>query len=58
MEISAKQVMELRNKTGVAMMAVKKALVEAEGNEEKARHKTRDRTRTEGGEIGFDRKHV
>lgn len=36
MDISAKQVMELRNKTGVSMMAVKKALVEAEGDEEKA----------------------
>jgi elongation factor Ts len=36
MEISAKAVMDLRNKTGVSMMAVKKALVEAEGNEEKA----------------------
>jgi elongation factor Ts len=36
MDISAKQVMELRAKTGVSMMAVKKALVEAEGDEEKA----------------------
>jgi len=36
MEINAKQVMELREKTGVGMMAVKKALVEADGNEEKA----------------------
>lgn len=35
-DISAKQVMELRAKTGVSMMACKKALVEAEGNEEKA----------------------
>jgi len=36
MEISAKVVMDLRNKTGVSMMACKKALVEAEGDEEKA----------------------
>lgn len=36
MEISAKTVMQLREKTGVAMMACKKALVEAEGDEEKA----------------------
>lgn len=36
MEISAKTVMDLRKKTGVSMMACKKALVEAEGDEEKA----------------------
>lgn len=36
MEISAKLVMDLRNKTGVSMMACKKALVEAEGDEDKA----------------------
>ncbi len=36
MNISAAVVMALRDKTGVSMMAVKKALVEAEGNEEKA----------------------
>lgn len=36
MDISAKAVMDLRNKTGVSMMAVKKALVEAGGDEEKA----------------------
>ncbi|MDF2378840.1 MAG: translation elongation factor Ts [Candidatus Gracilibacteria bacterium] len=35
-DISAKTVMELRAKTGVSMMACKKALVEAEGDEEKA----------------------
>lgn len=36
MEISAKAVMDLRNKTGVSMMAVKKALVEANGDEDMA----------------------
>ncbi len=36
MEISAKAVMDLRKKTGVSMMACKKALMEAEGNEEQA----------------------
>ncbi len=36
MNINAAQVMALRDKTGVSMMAVKKALVESEGNEEKA----------------------
>lgn len=36
MEISAKVVMDLRAKTGVSMMACKKALVEAGGNEEAA----------------------
>jgi elongation factor Ts len=35
-EIGAKQVKELRDLTGAAMMACKKALVEAEGNVEKA----------------------
>ncbi len=35
-EISAKAVMELRNKSGVSMMACKKALVEASGDLEKA----------------------
>ncbi len=34
--ISAQSVMALRKKTGVSMMECKKALVEAEGNEEKA----------------------
>lgn len=36
MSISAQDVMALRQKTGASMMACKKALVEAEGNEEKA----------------------
>ncbi len=36
MDISAKVVMDLRNKTGVSMMACKKALVEAGGDEAKA----------------------
>jgi elongation factor Ts len=36
MEISAKQVMELRQATGMPMMQCKKALVEAEGDFEKA----------------------
>ncbi len=36
MEITASQVMELREKTGVSMMACKKALVEAEGDMTKA----------------------
>ncbi len=36
MEITASQVMALREKTGVSMMAVKKALVEAGGDEAKA----------------------
>lgn len=36
MDISAKAVMELRAKTGVSMMACKKALIEAAGDEEKA----------------------
>lgn len=36
MEISAKVVMDLRAKTGVSMMACKKALVEAAGDEAKA----------------------
>ena len=36
MEISAKVVMDLRAKTGVSMMACKKALVESGGDEEKA----------------------
>ena len=36
MDISAKVVMELRAKTGVSMMACKKALIEANGDEEKA----------------------
>jgi elongation factor Ts len=35
-EINAKDVMSLRNKTGLAMMACKKALIEAEGDVEKA----------------------
>ncbi len=35
-EISAKDVMKLRNQTGLAMMACKKALIEAEGDFEKA----------------------
>jgi elongation factor Ts len=35
-DISAKTVMELRNKMGVSMMACKKALVEADGDMEKA----------------------
>jgi len=35
-EISAKDVMQLRKKMGVSMMACKKALVEASGDEEKA----------------------
>jgi elongation factor Ts len=46
MDISAKQVMELRAKTGVSMMAVKKALVEAEGDEEKAVELLRKRGET------------
>jgi len=36
MEITAKAVMELRQKTGVSMMTCKKALAEAEGDEDKA----------------------
>ncbi len=36
MNISAKQVKELRDKTGAGMMACKKALIEAEGDFEKA----------------------
>ncbi len=36
MEISAEAVKELRDKTGVSMMECKKALVEAEGDVEKA----------------------
>lgn len=36
MEITAKQVMALRDKTGVSMMAVKKALQESGGDEDKA----------------------
>lgn len=36
MAITAQQVKELRDKTGVSMMACKKALTEADGNEEKA----------------------
>ena len=36
MEISAKQVMELRQSTGMPMMQCKKALIEAEGDFEKA----------------------
>jgi elongation factor Ts len=36
MDISASVVMALRNKTGVSMMACKKALVEANGDEDKA----------------------
>ena len=36
MEIKASQVKELRDMTGVAMMDCKKALVECEGNIEKA----------------------
>ncbi len=36
MEISAKAVMDLRAKTGVSMMACKRALIEAGGDEEKA----------------------
>ena len=35
-EISAKQVMELRKKTGCGMMECKKALVEANGDFEEA----------------------
>ena len=35
-EISAKAVMELREKTGVGIMDCKKALLEANGNEEEA----------------------
>ena len=36
MEIKASQVKELRDMTGVAMMECKKALIEAEGDLEKA----------------------
>ena len=36
MDIKASQVKELRDRTGVAMMDCKKALVECEGNIEKA----------------------
>ncbi len=36
MAITASQVNDLRKRTGISMMACKKALVEAEGNEEKA----------------------
>ena len=36
MEIKASQVKELRDMSGVAMMECKKALVECEGNIEKA----------------------
>lgn len=36
MEITAQLVMSIRDKTGVSMMACKKALLEADGNEEKA----------------------
>jgi|CXWL01.1.fsa_nt_gi elongation factor Ts len=50
MEISAKAVMDLRNKTGVAMMAVKKALMEAEGDEDKAIEILRKRGETKSSE--------
>ncbi|HJZ13803.1 MAG TPA: translation elongation factor Ts, partial [Acidobacteriota bacterium] len=50
MEISAKAVMDLRNKTGVSMMAVKKALVEAEGDEDKAIEILRKRGETKSSE--------
>ncbi len=36
MSITAQQVKELRDKTGVGMMDCKKALVECDGNEEAA----------------------
>lgn len=42
-EISASLVKELRDETGAAMMDCKKALVEAEGNKEKARELLRQR---------------
>lgn len=50
MEISAKAVMDLRNKTGVSMMAVKKALVEAGGDEDKAIEILRKRGETKSSE--------
>ncbi|MDP3976353.1 MAG: translation elongation factor Ts [bacterium] len=49
-EISAKAVMDLRDKTGVAMMACKKALVEAGGDEEKAIEILRKRGEAKSGE--------
>lgn len=50
MDISAKAVMDLRNKIGVSMMAVKKALVEAGGDEEKAIEILRKRGETKSAE--------
>jgi len=50
MEISAKAVMDLRNKTGVSMMAVKKALMEADGDEDKAIEILRKRGETKSSE--------
>ena len=35
-ELSAKQIMEFSKKTGVALMECKKALVQANGNEDEA----------------------
>ncbi|MBT4483563.1 MAG: translation elongation factor Ts, partial [Candidatus Latescibacteria bacterium] len=43
MEIKAKDVMSLRNKTGAGMMDCKKALVEAEGDMDKALNTLREK---------------
>ena len=61
-EVSATQVKELRDETGAGMMDVKKALVEAEGDKDKAREillvkgladaKKREGRETSTGSIG------
>lgn len=48
-EITASQVMELRNKTGAKMMDAKRALVEADGDMEKAVALLRERGEAEAG---------
>ncbi len=57
MEITSEQVKELRDKTGVSVMECKKALVEAEGNMEKALAVLSERSiamaaKKEGRELG------
>ena len=47
MAFTSKDVMDLRQKTGVGMMDCKKALVEAEGNMEKAEEILQQKNRTE-----------
>lgn len=61
-DVSAKEVMELRKETGAGMMDTKKALIEAEGDREKAREilmvkgladaKKREGRETDTGTIG------